>query len=134
VTARILYWLVAGLFLPLTLPWAVASSASAPAIIPLPQKIEGRAGEFKLLPATRILADASSTGTGDYLAERLRKSTGYPLKVEALTSARISASNWIQPPCVLPCPRKPTRGPRVVTKFLRWVAKMLSREKFTASI
>jgi N-acetyl-beta-hexosaminidase len=67
----------------------VASSASAPAIIPLPQKIEGRAGEFKLLPATRILADASSTGTGDYLAERLRKSTGYPLKVEALTSARI---------------------------------------------
>lgn len=74
-TARILYWLIAGLLLPLMLPRAVASSASALAIIPLPQKVAGRAGEFNLQPATRILVDAPSGGTGEYLAERLRKST-----------------------------------------------------------
>jgi hexosaminidase len=87
---------VAGLLVLLAWTGASAISASAPAVIPLPQKVEGRAGEFRLQAATRILVDAPSGGTGEYLAERLRKSTGYPLKVEVTTSAKVpKRSIWL---------------------------------------
>lgn len=88
-TSRIRFLPVAGLLVSLAWTRASAAGANSPAIIPLPQRVEGRAGEFKLQPATHILVDAPSGGTGEYLAERLRKSTGYPLKVEAVTSARM---------------------------------------------
>ena len=80
-SGRILGWVAAELLLPL---WAVSAAASSavPGIIPLPQKMERHPGEFTLQPATRILADASSRDTGEYLAERLRKSTGFPLKLD----------------------------------------------------
>ena len=48
-----------------------------PALIPLPQKMEAREGAFSLQPKTRILVDQASQDTGQYLADRLRKSTGY---------------------------------------------------------
>ena len=87
-TVRILSLSVAGLLVSLAGIRASELGASAPAIIPLPQKVEGRAGEFKLQPATCIWVDAPSGATGEYLAQRLRKSTGYPLKVAAATSAQ----------------------------------------------
>ena len=45
-------------------------------------------GEFKLVPATRIVADAPSRATAQYLAEQLGKSTGYPFKVAISSKAR----------------------------------------------
>jgi hexosaminidase len=53
------------------------------AIIPQPQKLESHDGSFKLSPDIKIVMDFASRETGDYLAERLRQSTGYPLKAGA---------------------------------------------------
>ncbi|HZL13772.1 MAG TPA: beta-N-acetylhexosaminidase, partial [Verrucomicrobiae bacterium] len=50
------------------------------AVIPLPQKVEMRAGQFNLTASTRIYVDYGSRATGKFLTERLRPSTGYPLK------------------------------------------------------
>ncbi|HEX3627207.1 MAG TPA: family 20 glycosylhydrolase [Verrucomicrobiae bacterium] len=51
------------------------------ALIPLPQKVQRLDGTFTLNAQTRIYADAASRTTAEFLAQRLRKSTGYPLKV-----------------------------------------------------
>ncbi len=59
-----------------------AVSADAPALIPLPQMMESREGSFELQPDTVIQVDLASKETGDYLAGRLRQSTGYGWKVE----------------------------------------------------
>ena len=58
-----------------------ANDTNTPAIIPQPQKIELRAGVFKLAPDTKIFANPGSTETANQLAAQLRRSTGYPLKV-----------------------------------------------------
>jgi hexosaminidase len=58
-------------------------------IVPLPQKLEWRRGHFKLLPDTAIVADRSSCETGEYLAEKLRRATGYELKVVDAPSAAL---------------------------------------------
>jgi hexosaminidase len=55
--------------------------AATPAIVPAPVKMEPGQGTFKLTAATRIGTDAASRATGEYLAERLRKATGYPLEL-----------------------------------------------------
>ncbi len=60
---------------------ALAADGGAPALIPLPQKVERHEGAFKLAPDTRIVVDKASKDTGKYLAQMLRKSTGYALKV-----------------------------------------------------
>lgn len=52
-----------------------------PALIPIPQKMELAHGTFQLSPDTRIYVDPASRKTGEYLAERLRKATGYPFEV-----------------------------------------------------
>ncbi len=57
-----------------------------PALIPLPQRIEAREGAFRLTPRTQIRVDRASQDTGQYLAERLRKATGYNLN--AISSAQ----------------------------------------------
>jgi len=62
------------------------SRSEAPAILPRPQKLERHPGRFVLKPDTRILADAACQATGEYLAERLRKSTGYPLPLSIASS------------------------------------------------
>jgi len=51
------------------------------ALIPLPRKMESHQGAFKLQPRTSVFADPASQGTGQYLAEQLRKSTGYRLAI-----------------------------------------------------
>src|ERR1043165_1499990 len=56
------------------------------AVIPQPEKIETRAGNFTLTAATRIYVDSDSRKTGDFLAEKLRPSTGYPFKVSKKNS------------------------------------------------
>src|SRR5580693_2535032 len=60
---------------------ALAGSSSAPAIIPLPQKMELRDGVFQLTADTRVFADSASRATAKFLTDGLNPSTGYPLKV-----------------------------------------------------
>jgi len=59
----------------------MAAGTNAPAIIPQPQEIRPLPGSFRLAPATRIYVDVTARATGKFLAERLRPSTGYPIKV-----------------------------------------------------
>lgn len=66
--------------------------ASNPALIPVPAEMTVQAGQFKLQAGTPILADPAAFATGQYLAEQLRKSTGYQLKVEAQTNLITAAS------------------------------------------
>jgi hexosaminidase len=61
----------------------LAAGSAAPALIPAPQKMEPIEGVFKLTPQTRVVTDAASGQTGNFLCERLHTSTGY-----ALTRAR----------------------------------------------
>src|SRR5690242_16798819 len=59
-----------------------AATENTCSIIPLPQKVQPRDGVFVLKPTTPIRVDAdesaSAVATAGFLAERLRKSTGYP--------------------------------------------------------
>lgn len=55
---------------------------SLPALIPQPEKIRRSDGAFRLRPESRILVDAPSEATGQYLAAKLRTSTGYKIDVE----------------------------------------------------
>jgi hexosaminidase len=59
------------------------------ALIPEPQKVQRLDGTFALTSQTTIYADRASRKTAELLAQRLRQSTGYPLKVhgKALSTA-----------------------------------------------
>ncbi len=72
-------------------------TASAPALIPLPVSIQTNAGTFILCPSQpstpapgqaqmKILVDASSLQTGQYLAAALFKSTGYQFQIVQSTA------------------------------------------------
>jgi hexosaminidase len=67
---------------------AFAVDTQAPALIPLPQEIQRLDGSFMLRKRTRIYTDAGSVETGDFLAQRLRRSTGYPLKLSRTSRAK----------------------------------------------
>jgi hexosaminidase len=60
---------------------ALADDTNELALIPEPQKVQQLDGTFTLTPQTAIYADRDSRKTAELLAERLRKSTCYPLKV-----------------------------------------------------
>jgi hexosaminidase len=60
---------------------APAQEPAAPAIIPQPATLVREDGTFTLTRQTTIFADGASRPTADMLAERLRRVTGYPLKV-----------------------------------------------------
>jgi len=71
---------------------ACRSLGAGPAIIPLPQQLQVRSGTFTLCPAqpvagapaqasTKILADAPSQQTAQYLAALLFKSTGFQFQI-----------------------------------------------------
>src|SRR5205807_1523664 len=79
---------IAGIILSLLAASAFAADTTAPAIIPLPQKMELREGVFKLRPEAEILVDDTSMATGRFLADQLNKSTGYRLKSRVQTKAR----------------------------------------------
>jgi len=59
-----------------------------PALIPLPQKMESGEGVFRLTPSTQILVDRASQDTGQYLADRLCKATGYSFNIISSTEPR----------------------------------------------
>src|ERR1022692_1523522 len=61
---------------------AMAAVTNPPAIVPLPQKMELRDGSFQFAPDTLICSDVASGETGKFLAEPLRKSTGYSLELK----------------------------------------------------
>ncbi len=73
--------LAAGIAVSWLLVEGVAGKKESLGLIPLPQKVERRRGMFHLRPETRIVVDAASRGTGEYLETRLRASTGYLLPV-----------------------------------------------------
>jgi len=70
--------------------WAALGAVAAPSLLPQPQSIERREGEFRLGPETSLGADATARPTADFLAARLRASTGYPLNVSAGGSIRLT--------------------------------------------
>jgi hexosaminidase len=72
----------------LSLMAASALAAETPALIPLPQRMERREGAFTLQPKTQILVERASRDAGENLAGRLRKATGYELKVVASIETR----------------------------------------------
>jgi hexosaminidase len=72
-----------------------AADTNSPAIIPLPQKMEMRAGVFKLTAGTRIFTGFGSTRTAEQLASAISKSTGYPFKVNLKLFPWFSARNAI---------------------------------------
>ena len=74
---------IAGLILLSLTATVFAADTDGLAIIPLPQKIQRLDGAFQLAPGTRIYVDSASRQTGNFLAGKLRPSTGYPLKVSA---------------------------------------------------
>jgi hexosaminidase len=63
-----------------------AAATNSVSIIPLPQKVELRAGVFRLAPDTRVYADSASRTTGEALAQRLRPATGYAFKTSTRSS------------------------------------------------
>jgi hexosaminidase len=71
--------------------WAadtLLGNSNSLAVIPLPQKMERHKGAFVLKANTRIVADTASQPTGDFLAGRLRKSTGFPLPFNLQTDTQ----------------------------------------------
>jgi len=78
--------------------WATttfAADTNLPPIIPLPQQLELRPGVFQLAPDTKIFANSASRQTARQLAARLRKSTGYPLRVAVKWGANRAVPNAI---------------------------------------
>ena len=69
--------------------------AASPAIIPAPRQMDLGAGQFKLAPDTCIYVDYGSRKTGDYLAAKLRPSTGYKFKVALKLFPSLPADNAI---------------------------------------
>lgn len=59
----------------------LSAEASGPAVIPAPKKMEIGKGQFLLAPVVHIVVDRDSGDTGQYLAAKLRASTGYPLLI-----------------------------------------------------
>jgi len=69
-----------------TATWAADTSGLA--LIPLPQRVQRMDGSFTLTSQTRICADWHSRTTARFLAQRLRQSTGYPLKTHLPSTPR----------------------------------------------
>jgi len=74
---------------------ATAWAANPPAVIPAPQKMELRAGQFHFAPDTRIYVDSASRETGEFLAGKLRLSTGYKFKVVTKSSTQVPIADGL---------------------------------------
>jgi hexosaminidase len=59
----------------------LAATGEVPAVIPQPEKMKVSQGVFHIGRGTRIMVDGSSGATGEYLADRLRASTGCPFEI-----------------------------------------------------
>jgi hexosaminidase len=60
---------------------AAALAVNEPAVIPQPQKLARLPGYFKLEKGSQIFTEPASADTGEFLAARLRKSTGLPFPI-----------------------------------------------------
>jgi len=67
------------------------------ALLPLPQKMEQHKDHFTLAPDTELVTDNASCASAEYLADRLRPSTGY--RIPILSGS--SSSSRLQPAIVL---------------------------------
>lgn len=65
-----------------------AAELPKPCLIPAPQKMETHPGRFQLVPGAGIHADEPSVETANYLAAKLRGSTGYPLSIDTNDEAK----------------------------------------------
>jgi hexosaminidase len=77
-----------------TVLWLVVTTAPAagePAVIPQPQNLTRLDGSFKLARDTRICTDPASLDTGNFLAARLRQSTGWRFRVNGKTTPALAA-------------------------------------------
>jgi hexosaminidase len=86
---KAIYFQLAAVILGVGIGRASVTNVVSPQIIPLPQKMELRSGDFKLTQNTRIVADALSAQTAHLLAERVRNATGYPFEVIGAESAGV---------------------------------------------
>ncbi len=57
-------------------------SGTKTSVVPLPQKVETKKGEFQITSETKILADAASEQTGHYLAAQLQPYSGQSIPVQ----------------------------------------------------
>jgi hexosaminidase len=89
---------------------ASGADTKLPAVIPLPQRMEMRPGNFALGPETRIQSDAASRTTAERLAERLRRATGYPFPVSA--DAAPSATGLVVTPLRTGVFKEPVKAAR----------------------
>ena len=65
-----------------TVQCALIHAADVTPIIPAPMKVEAAEGQFQLTAAAQVLVDPEFRNEGQLLAERLRRSTGFPLKIK----------------------------------------------------
>ena len=72
-----------------------ALAMNEPAIIPQPQSLTRLEGAFKLASGTRIYTDPASMNTGDFLAGRLRKSTGWRFRISGKTAPDLTITDGI---------------------------------------
>ena len=72
-----------------------AADTNSPAIIPWPQEVTLHTGSFSLTPATRVYMDFASSGTAEYLTQRLRPSTGYSFATHTRLFSDAAARNSI---------------------------------------
>jgi hexosaminidase len=77
---RVNLFVIGASFLAVT---AFGAEPTGPALLPMPQKMEVKKGEFLLGLDSRLDTDPASASTGDYLAAKLRAATGYPLPMDA---------------------------------------------------
>jgi len=64
-----------------SLVFASASQAEPPAIIPVPVEMTMDQGVFHLDPGVEIRADSGTHATAQFLAQRLRTGTGFPVEI-----------------------------------------------------
>jgi hexosaminidase len=76
---------------------AATAFAAVPgtALMPLPQKMERREGAFTLQSRTLIRVDPAAQAAGDYLANVLRKATGYPLVAASSPAPRAAKGSIV---------------------------------------
>lgn len=74
-----------------TILLAFPAAIAAPALIPLPIKMERGDGEFVLAGRTAIVADPAMRDEGRYLAEMLRPATGFSLVLQEDKTPRAGA-------------------------------------------
>jgi hexosaminidase len=86
---------VAGVLICLSVARIIAEQRQIPLLVPLPARVQRSRGSFLLGPTTRIVADNASMATAEYFAERLRRSTGYPLPIDVRSEVTKSSGNIV---------------------------------------